>query len=100
MSQHDRDPWPPFDHARFLLKLVAGVIISRLVMITITGSVCLWWYRLHPPTLDEPISPVCESASERADHVMSSTLEIALALMGGGSVALIARRRPPDEPPK
>ena len=92
---------PEFDAARFLLKLVAGVIVFRLVGLSLTGGMCVWWYRnAPPPSATKPISPVCDAVTERADAIMSSTFEIALALLGGGSAALsLQRRRPPEDPP-
>ena len=96
MSQEPR----PFDATAFLLRLLAGVIIFRLLGLAMVGGICASWYANRP---NDPLSATCAEVSSRADNVMSSTIEIALALLGGGGAAAasiaMTMRRPPEDPP-
>jgi hypothetical protein len=78
----------PFDRERFVLHILAGVIVMQLAITALAAAVCG-----QRALSERPIGQICPGTLERLQRGIDSTLNLLLALLGGA--ALVGRQRDP-----
>jgi len=96
-------PEPYFNRERFLLRLVAYILMIQFGVWGVVGMGCAFVF-LYKSTIAKVYDPTCQRAGIGFQNAVDSGLSVLLALLGGGALAAdeIKRRKESqndDEPP-
>jgi hypothetical protein len=87
-----------FNRERFLLRLIAGVVVAELAFYGVGTAACAW--RFASSSIN---SPICRPLREGLNGAVETALNVLLALLGAGAVAADAMsgkgKRREDEKP-
>ncbi len=87
-----------FNRERFLLRLIAGVVVAQLAFYGIGSLACSYRYASSNAKLTEG---ACQPMQVNLNRSVEIALNVLLALLGAGAVAAgaISDRRRDDPPP-
>ncbi|MFM9102319.1 MAG: hypothetical protein ACKOPS_13745, partial [Cyanobium sp.] len=90
-----RPPRPPFDRARVIFRILAGVIGTQLLIYSLAAGVC------GPRALEgRTIGQICPGTLEQLQGGFDSTLKLLLALLGGAATGPIPAEAWPQAGPQ
>ena len=77
-----------FNRERFLLKLVAAILLIQLALYGLGAGVCAYRYASSSSTAAALSEGACRPLREGLDAAVETALNVLLALLGAGALAM------------